>query len=588
MHTQSREKKKRPSATVTQTVSLRRGGKPVYEDKELLRRKAAELDTRFIRKVSVPEKVFLQAEMAHMRRAFKRDKKNVSLTYPVNPPYAFVHISFDPDKGDFLYEIREPTLHEEEEHQLAEVKHRLESVMNQEEIPVVDLQDLWKAEGIHTFLRRRFSEVVDLYEIDVPDRRRPVLLYYLQRELIGMGRADAILRDSTVEDISCNGPKIPVFVFHRVFGSMRTNVQYASDIELNKYIFKLAQTSGKHVSVYQPILDATLRDGSRINLTLGTEVTKHGSTFSIRKFSDEPISPIDLLRFGSMSAQELAFFWHLIQHKRSILISGGTASGKTTLLNALLMFVRQEDKIVSIEDTAEIQIHHSNWIQSVARAGYGASGIGGVSGIASGISSSAAKPGAVSLFDLLVAALRQRPEYVVVGEVRGTEAFTLFQAISVGHAAMATVHAGSIDELIHRIESEPMNIPRVLFQALDIVVFPAQVLQGNNRVRRIRGITEILEVDSATGNLLTNEVFAWDPKADTFPFLGRSFALEGIGRSVGQSMYEIEEELKRKERFIHLLDEKTVSYYKDVSRAINAYHVDPETTMANLEDGKGI
>jgi flagellar protein FlaI len=285
--------------------------------------------------------------------------------------------------------------------------------------------------------------------------------------------------------------------------------------------------------------------------------------------------------------REFAYFWHLIQSKRSILISGGTASGKTTLLNALCMFIRQEDKIVSIEDTAEIQIHHANWIQSVARQGYGASGIGGVSGIASGISSGASRPGAVSIFDLLVAALRQRPEYVIVGEVRGTEAFTLFQAISVGHAAMATVHAGSIDELIHRIENAPMNIPRVLFQALDVVAFPAQVEVRGQRQRRLRGVTEILEIDSATGNLLTNETFGWDPGQDTFPFLGRSFVLEAIGRASGRSLDQVEAEVGRKEEYLRLLDASGVSTYKDVSRAVGAYYADPDAAMARVSEAHG-
>jgi flagellar protein FlaI len=346
-------------------------------------------------------------------------------------------------------------------------------------------------------------------------------------------------------------------------------------------VIKLAQISGKHISVYQPILDATLTDGSRINLTLGSEVTRKGSTFTIRKFSYDPISPIDLLRLGSVSALQLAYFWTLIENKKSILISGGTASGKTTLLNALCMFIRPEDKIVSIEDTPEIHIDHTNWIQSVSRMGYGiASGIGGASGISQQGSSA---PGTVSLYDLLVAALRQRPEYVIVGEVRGKEAFTLFQAISVGHASMSTIHAGSIDELLHRVENEPMNIPRVLFQALDVVAFQAQVTVGSRRVRRIKGITEILEVESATNDLMTNSVFGWNPRTDEFPFSGRSFSLEQMARDTGRNIDNVISELRRKEAYILMMDAKNVNYYKDVSKAINTYYVDPDLAIAELQ-----
>jgi flagellar protein FlaI len=372
-------------------------------------------------------------------------------------------------------------------------------------------------------------------------------------------------------------------VFHRVYGSMKSNVSYGGEIELNKYIFRLAQIAGKHISIYQPILDATMQDGSRINLTLGTEVTRKGSTFSIRKFSHDPVSPVDLLKFGSVSPFELAYFWTLVENHRSLLISGGTAAGKTTFLNAICMFVRPEDKIVSIEDTPEIQIDHQNWIQSVARTGYGmASGGGGASGI-SGVSGGGRTAGSVTLFDLLVAALRQRPEYVIVGEVRGVESFTLFQAISVGHASMSTIHAGSIAELLHRVENEPMNIPRVLFQALDAVAFPAQVVVRDSRVRRITGVTEILEVDSVTNELLTNDVFHWEPSSDSFTFLGRSFVLEHIAQRTGKDLDALTAEMARKEQYLRLMDRLNMTYYRDVSRAIAQYYTDPGEAVTTLE-----
>jgi flagellar protein FlaI len=435
------------------------------------------------------------------------------------------------------------------------------------------------------FLKKRFDEVLDLYDIAVDEKRKPVIMYYLQRELAGLGRADAVMRDPFIEDVSCNGPGIPLFVYHRVFGSMRTNVAYPTELELNKYIFRFAQVSGKHISVYQPILDATLADGSRINLTLGSEVTRKGSTFSIRKFSEDPISPIDLARFSSISFQQLAYLWHLIQFKRSVLMSGGTASGKTTLLNALCMFIQPEDKIVSIEDTPEIHIDHANWIQSVSRMGYGVATGGNPNGSSR---AGGARPGDVGMYDLLVAALRQRPEYVIVGEVRGREAFTLFQAISVGHASMSTIHAGTIGELLHRVENEPMNIPRVLFQSLDVVVFTGQVITEDKRVRRIKAITEVLEVERETGNLMTNDVFAWDPSDDSFGFSGRSFLLEEIGQQCGKGTDEMVAEVARKEVYLRLMDKKGMTNFREVSRAVNLYYVDPDRAIAELgaKDGR--
>ena len=555
-------------------------------DRETLKRLSEELTQRLLKRPFVPEKVLVQAELGYMRRQLQADRRKIDITYPVNPPFAFVHITFDTPAGEFQYTTLEPTLKPGERETIVQIRQKMEAMMSQEELPIGDSLTLDESPELREYLRRRFLSVLELYDIEVAEKRRPVLLYYLTREFVGLGRSDSLLRDPFLEDISCLGPGTPLYVFHRVFGSLRTNVRYESDIELNKYIFRLAQISGKHISIYQPILDATLRDGSRMNLTLGTEVTRKGSTFSIRKFSQDPVSPIDLLRFGSVSAQQLAYFWTLVENHRSLLISGGTASGKTTLLNAICMFIRPEDKIVSIEDTPEIHVDHQNWIQSVARGGYGmASGISGASGV-SGISGGGGpKPvGSVTLFDLLVAALRQRPEYVIVGEVRGTESFTLFQAISVGHASMSTIHAGSIGELLHRIENEPMNIPRVLFQALDTVAFPAQLVINNSRVRRVTGVTEVLEVDAATNELLTNDVFRWEPSEDKFTFLGRSFVLEKIGKATGKSLDVFEAEMRRKAAYLTLMNRLNMTYYKDVSQAIAAYYVDPADAVHRLEN----
>jgi archaeal flagellar protein FlaI len=559
------------------------GAKP--KDHATLLREGKELELALVHRVTVPEKVLIQAELGYMRRQLQGDKRKVDITYGVNPPFAFVHISFNDGTGEFDYDVLEPGLTDAERALGSEIRAKMEAIMGQEEIPITEGTALGESQELKEYLRRKFLTVLDLYNLDVLPKRRPVMLYYLHREFLGFGQTDPILRDPFLEDVSCLGPRVYMYVYHRVFGSLRTNVMYGNEMDLNRYVFRLAQIAGKHISVYQPILDATLADGSRINLTLGTEVTRKGSTFSIRKFSADPVSPIDLLQFGSVSSPLLAYFWSLIEQHRSVLISGGTAAGKTTLLNAISMFVRPEDKIVSIEDTPEIQIDHENWIQSVARTGYGtASGIaGGASGV-SGLSSQLGKTaGSVTLFDLLVAALRQRPEYVIVGEVRGVEAFTLFQAISVGHASMSTIHAGSIAELIHRVENEPMNIPRVLFQALDAVAFPTQVVVGRNRVRRVTGVTEILGVDPTTNELLTNDVFRWEPTADSFRFLGRSFVLEEVGERTGKSIDALLAELQRKAKYLELMTRLGLTYYKDVSRAIGAYYVAPEESLRDLE-----
>jgi archaeal flagellar protein FlaI len=552
----------------------------------LIKKKADELETKLLPKQEPSKKLIYQEEIAHMRKQLAKDKTTINITYAVNPPFAFVHIYFDKEIGEFKYLIKEPKLNIEEQKKLDIIKKKLEETMDAEDLPIEEKTMFNRSAQLRTYLYNRFEYITQLYDIEIPLKRKSVLFYFLESELLGLGRSDAILKDPYVEDVGCNGPHTPLYLFHRVYGSMKTNVIYPKELELNKFIFKLAQISGKHISVYQPILDAVLADGSRINLTLGSEVTRKGSTFTIRKFSYDPISPIDLLRFGTLSPLQLAYFWMLIEHKKSILLSGGTASGKTTMLNALCMFIRPEDKIVSIEDTPEIHIDHENWIQSVARKGYGKmtglSGISAVSGI-SGVGGMGGSAGDVDLFDLLVAALRQRPEYVIVGEIRGREAFTLFQAIAVGHSSMSTVHAGSIDELLHRIESQPMNIPRVLFSSIDAVAFVGQVNYEGKRVRRIKNLVEVLEIEPETCNLLTNKAFIWHPKNDFFHFNGRSFILEKIGQEIGKNIDGVMHELHQKEQYIKLMDKKDIINYKDVSRAINQYYVDPVQAAVNLQ-----
>lgn len=544
-----------------------------YKDKSFLkklREKAREVDNQFITKSqTTQDKVVFQKQMAYMRGQLEKDKINLDLVYPINPPYGFVNVKFNREDGELVYNVREPRLKDDEKDQLKLIRTKMEAMMNQEEIPISEDTVFSDSPELEKYLKDLFNDVVDLYDIRIQSKRKMIIHYHLEKELLGWGRPDVIFRDPFIEDISCNGPRVPLFIYHRVYGSMKTNVMFESENEINRYVIKLAQIAGKHVSVYQPILDATLSDGSRINITLGSEVTRKGSTFTIRKFSHDPISPIDLIKWDSVSSEEMAFFWVLIEKHKSILISGGTASGKTTLMNAISMFIKPEDKVVSIEDTPEIHIDHINWIQSISRKGFG-----------SGKNESG---GTIGMYDLLAAALRQRPEYVIVGEVRGKEAFTLFQAISVGHAAMATIHAGSIEELLHRVENEPMNIPRSLFQSLDVVVFQGQVMVGKKRVRRVKAVVEILDVEKETKNLITNRSFTWDPKYDQFKFSGRSYILENIAEQTGKSVDFIVEDIEKRERFLNKLVKKDVTYFKDVSRLINSYYLDPEAASEELE-----
>src|SRR5208337_1515426 len=275
------------------------------------------------------------------------------------------------------------------------------------------------------------------------------------------------------------------------------------------------------------------------------------------------------------------YLWILMEYKRSILVSGGTATGKTTFLNVLCSFIPPEYKIVSIEDTAELNLMHPNWIQSITRAGFGSSS-GGES--VSGVSGASSKtPGDISLYDLLVAALRQRPEFIIVGEVRGGEAFTLFQAIAVGHAALGTIHAGSMDELLARVESNPMNVPRSLLSNLDLVIFPMHIKKGERSMRRISNIVEILELDRDKGDLITNTVFKWVPEVDEFKWQGRSFLFDKIRDTHGVSKEKLQQELEDRTRFINWMQKTHIRDYHTVTQMVQQYYRDKEEVMKMME-----
>ncbi len=485
--------------------------------------------------------------------------RDINTTYPIDPPFQYVNIRFDGE--ELVYNVLEPPLSEAEIKYLGMIEKTMEKLISTKIIVL-------RSEEREDFLRVRFSEIIKMYNYNLNEEHQDRMFFYLRKRYLGYGNIDAIMKDHYIEDISCNGPNNYLYVYHRIYGSVRTNVSFG-EVEVNKFVMRIAQISGRHISILQPIRDVTLPDGSRANLTLGSEVTKKGATFTIRKFREKPMSPVELMEYNSIDARELAYLWILLDYKKSVLVSGGTASGKTTLLNVISSFIRPEMKIVSLEDTAELNLVHSNWIQSVTRSGFGAesesaSSVSGLSGV------SAKTPGDIGLYDLLVAALRQRPEFIIVGEVRGAEAFTMFQAIAVGHACLGTIHAGTMRELISRIESNPMNVPRTLFSSLDVVCFNAMIRRGDRNVRRVMNIVEILEIDP-NGDLVTNPVFRWDAPSDRFIFTGKSHIFEKIERQLGVKEEALISEMEARAKFLNELRQNGVRDYAEVVDRIHEY-----------------
>jgi len=411
-------------------------------------------------------------------------------------------------------------------------------------------------------------------EVEKPPLReqsKDTIYYHIFRDFLGYGRIDILMHDDGIEDISCDGPKPPIFIHHRKYEAIETNIYFDSEEELNSFVVRLCQISGKQISIFSPIVDGKLPDGSRLQSTLSRTVTK-GSTFTIRKFKENPLTPIDLLKFKSFSVEMAAYFWMAIENGASILFCGGTASGKTTALNALLLFVPTSHKIVSIEDTREVNIPHKNWIAGTTRKGFS--------------TAEDSKTGKdIDMFDLIRAALRQRPRVIIVGEVRGREAYSLFQAMATGHTAYATVHASTIHTLIQRLENPPVSLPRALLTSLDIIVFQNAVPIGGKMVRRMTSVTEIIKLDSDTNQLIFMAPFTWVSKTDDrFESSKTSKILNKIKLQNDWSDEQLEEELENRMLVLRWMVKKNVSSYQEFGRIIADYQKFPDDVLKKVRE----
>ncbi|MEM0138897.1 MAG: type II/IV secretion system ATPase subunit [Thermoplasmatales archaeon] len=363
--------------------------------------------------------------------------------------------------------------------------------------------------------------------------------------LFGYGKVDIPMKDENVEDISCGGFQRPVFVYHKKYGSMETNIFFENESELIDFVTRIAERSNSHISVSRPIVESTLPDGSRFQGTYGEEITKNGSTFSIRKFSRQVLTPIDLIRNETIDSEIASYLWQAVESGMSFFIIGGTASGKTTTLNSILHFVPGEKKIISIEDTRELNIPHSNWIPLYTRPGKGAKN-----------QNTGKRVGDIDMFDLLAMSLRQRADYMIVGEVRGQEARAFFQAMSSGQPSMATFHASDVESFVRRLEGEPIGIPRAMISSLDIII-----IQGisENMGKASRKIVEIHELDEYEGGeVAVRQVYS---ASSGKSLLNRNSPVYRKILSRGKfSADELEKEIDRKKNFIEdILKEGSVS-----------------------------
>jgi len=476
----------------------------------------------------------------------------------------YSRIIFDTRKKEYKYEIEEPRLNDFEETIKDKITYWFRIRAD------LDVFDMEKEEKMQ-YLEESLNKIIGEHNIKLEPESKSKIFYHIFRDFLGYGKIDILMHDEDIEDISCDGHDIPIFIFHKTYESIPSNVIFDEADALDSFVVKLSQLCGKQISVYEPVVDGKLSDGSRLQTTLARTITNQ-STFTIRKFRENPLTPIDLIANNTMSVDMAAYFWMAIEQSSSILFCGGTATGKTTMLNALSLFLPLSYKIVSIEDTREINLPHENWIAGTTRKGFS--------------STEAAKTAKdIDMFDLIRVALRQRPRAIIVGEVRGKEAYTLFQAMTTGHLSYSTVHASNLHALIQRLENPPISLPRTLLTSLDLIVFLNTVTIKGAPLRRITNVTEIIKLDPETNRLVTMTPYRWISEIDDrFETNGGSSIINRIKKQNGWNDEKLYQEINNRITILNWMKRKNLRSYEQVGNIVSEYRKDPETVLKRARE----
>jgi len=474
--------------------------------------------------------------------------------YPLYEPFAQVVIVQDPKTGEHKYILDELKLDPMERGIYDRI---IEMLLAEIESPKEEIKDPRK------FFAEAAKKIVDKYRISLgwlPDVSWYKILYYAERDLVGFGKIDPLMRDPNIEDISCDGVDKSLYIWHRNFESIETNLKFENDADLDNLVGKLVHMAGKHVSSAFPIVDASLPGKHRLAVAYRREITPFGTAFTIRKFRDDPYSIIDLIGIGTFTEEMAAYLWICLENRASVMVLGGTAAGKTTALNALGCLVKPGSKIMTIEETAELNLSSENWVSLIARQSYGLGG---------------SNVGEVALFDLVKTCMRHRPDLMIVGEVRGQEAYVLFQALATGHGGMCTMHAENVQSAVRRLTQKPMDISPAYIPLMNIVMSVQRVQLVKKGVkkayRRVLSVNEIVDAEKYVNP------FKWDPiKDEQIIDLNSSFLLTNISERLGITREQLIEEMHRRSSVLRWMGQQKIRSYKEVASIISEYYARPK------------
>lgn len=493
-----------------------------------------------------------------------RDATKLNITYPLIEPYSYANVKWNSESKEVEYLVVEPQIDEKEKKLFKIIYDTLIEMVE------VGFSAVRNTKDLLPYLQKQVSEVINELDIKITPDQYQKIMYYIYKNFVGLNEIEPLMQDPNIEDISCDGVDTPLYVIHRRFGSIKTSVSFKTMEELREFVVKLAERSGRYVSYAEPILDGTLPDGSRVSATMAGDVATRGPTFTIRKFSEKPFSPVEQIEMKTVDAEILAYFWYLVEHGASMLIVGGVATGKTSLLNTISMFIPPEAKIVSIEDTREIRIPHEHWVAGLARSGFGVPTQGGQ------------KYGEVTLFDLLKESFRQNPDYVIVGEVRGAETYVMFQGMSSGHPSLSTFHAGSVESVIKRLTTPPIELSPSLIESLDIVAVMIHARERGKSARRVKEVAEIISVDPKTQEVKTNVIYRWDPVGDVYVKVNDSIKLEKLAIARGGTLEDAVQEVADRKKVIEWLGRTGNKDFIEVSKYINMYVKEKGKLLATI------
>jgi len=514
---------------------------------EIMKKEGELIETLDVKKWSVPEGYI---EMEY---------------YPLRPPFSYAAIVQSEETLEYLYVLDELPLDRIERDGYFKLRNICEYEL-QAPIGEETLVESFKRQlpAIFADHQKIFSEIspVGLRKI----------LYYLERDIVGYGKIDPLMYDDYVEDVGCGGVNKPLFLWHRKYENIKTNVVFRDEPDLDDFIMRVVHKSGKHVSIAFPIVDVTLPEKHRLAVSFGRETTPSGTSFTIRKFRKDPFTIIDLIENETINESIAAYLWLLMENKMSVMIIGATGAGKTTALNAVACLTRPNYKIISVEEVAEINLPHENWTSTIARSGFGVEG-----------------EGEITLYDLIKSAVRHRPDLVIVGEVRGEEAYVLFQALATGHGGLCTLHAEDVDTAIKRLTQPPMNIPTSIISLMNCVINVRHVrtpvfLESGKRLSSRKFIT-VSEVKEAG---VSQEIFTWNPSSDTFQeSTAQSYLLRKMAASIDVPIDKLIDELEyRKQVLMHMV-EHGIRDYKSVNKVLSKYYNNPQLFQKEfLENSK--